>query len=367
MLIQKQLKTLFIFLLPVFCFAQKEYEKTDLEKFDLFGKVKSVKVDSYYGKEKKGKIVAGKKTKGEGAEHFFSRFDEKGNEIENETYHSNGKLYDKETKKYNSVGKLIEHIFNNGSEKEIFMYDDSSDLIIRRIYNDTNLTDTELYTYDNKGNKLKDESYYSDTLTRIETYKYNEEGKKVEQNVYFCKELIETRTTKYEDGNVEIVTDINVKYNHAKKAIFKFNGKHKIIEVANYGSTNNLERRIKMEYDVNGKMIEMAYLVNATTDSSYFKAIYKYSSDYLNCENTTILHGVKKKHIILYDTKKHEIEASYYNADSALETKITNQYEYDQNENWIKKTLTYEYYRTEEGKSLIEKKYYVTLREITYY
>ena len=134
--------------------------KNSLVKFNLKGKVSSVKESEYiavekFGEAQKGSLF-GKST---------YKYDEKGNEIECNSYDSDGSLRTKSTYNYDEKGNMIEDKWNS--------YDSDSSF--------TKAT----YKYDEKGKRIECNSYDSDgSLSLKATFNYDEKGNIIEINAY---------------------------------------------------------------------------------------------------------------------------------------------------------------------------------------
>ena len=190
--------------------------KNSLVKFNLKGKVSSVKESEYiavekFGEAQKGSLF-GKST---------YKYDEKGNEIECNSYDSDGSLRTKSTYKYDE----------KGNEIECNSYDSDGSLRTKSTYN-----------YDEKGNMIEDKwnSYDSDSSFTKATYKYDEKGKRIECNSYDS------------DGSLSL------------KATFNYDEKGNIIEINAYDSDGSLfsKSTYKYKFDKTGNWIEKVEIRN---------------------------------------------------------------------------------------------------------
>ena len=152
--------------------------KNGWETDDLKGKVKSYRESFYdsaedrFGEIQKANLLQ-KKT---------NKYDDKGNQIEENYYKADGSLNYKETYKY-AKGNLIEtnYYSANGSfdGKYINKYDDKDNRIEANNYSANGSLDHKyIMKYDAKGNQIQQNRYKADgSLDYKETYKYEFDGK----------------------------------------------------------------------------------------------------------------------------------------------------------------------------------------------
>ncbi|MDR1552064.1 MAG: DUF1566 domain-containing protein [Prevotellaceae bacterium] len=149
-------------------------KKTDLDRNGLNGKVYSIRTIEYNVIEKFGEITKG---------NIYNygdliKYDAKGNQIEMNSYYSDGSLCSKYTFKYDAKGNQIEA---NGYKSDGSLYS------------------KDTYKYDAKGNRIEENIYYSDgSLFYKYTYKYDDKGKQIEENRYGSDgSLVSKDTYKY--------------------------------------------------------------------------------------------------------------------------------------------------------------------------
>ena len=142
---------------------KKSEKKNDLTEENLKGKVKSIKETLYEAVDKFGQIEKGNVLY-DAFTFPFTIYDEKGNNIEENHYDSDGRLSYKYIYKYDKKGNNIEE--NH--------YD-----------SDGRLDSKYIYKYDEKGNKIEENRYDSNgRLSQKTTYKYDEKGNTIEKNDY---------------------------------------------------------------------------------------------------------------------------------------------------------------------------------------
>ncbi len=163
--------------------------KTDLQRKNLKGKVKSVRYIDYKAVDKFGEL-----TKGDKSEYNWNnkltKYDNNGNEIEWNRYNSDGSLDCKYTYKYDNNGnKIEENCYNSDGSlcwKYTYKYDNNGNTIEKNSYkSDGSLYRKYTYKYDNNGNKIEENGYKSDgSLDYKYTYKYDNNGNTIEGNRY---------------------------------------------------------------------------------------------------------------------------------------------------------------------------------------
>ncbi len=167
----------------------KPKKKTDWEKENLKGKVKSYTNFTYKAVEKFGEIQKGERIDWSD-DNYQIIYDNKGNMIEKNGYNSNGNLIYKIIYKYDNKGNKMEYSTYNSNgnlnNKWTNKYDSKGNKIESSVYNsDGNLGSKYTYKYDSKGNKIEENRYYSDgSLNYKWTYKYDNRGNKIEKKWY---------------------------------------------------------------------------------------------------------------------------------------------------------------------------------------
>jgi hypothetical protein len=161
-------------------------------------------------------------------------YDDKGNQIEVNTYKFDGSLDYKTTYQYDNKGNQI--------EKNDYKSDGS-------------LETKSIYKYDGSGNQIQIKDYDSDgSLYYKTTCKYDDNGNKVEEN-------------NYESGG-------RLKY----KTTYKYDDKGNQIEKNYFNSEGSLDSKYTYKYDINGNQVEEN---KYESDGVITKTISKY--EYCSC------------------------------------------------------------------------------------
>ena len=194
------MKKVLTIVLAMFCLAscEKSTQKNDLAELKLKGKVKSIRKIPYEAVEKFGEVVKGDVLDRFG-ENLQITFNDKGNQIEENWFNSDGSLYFKYTYKYDDKGNKIElNSFNSDgslSFKSTYKYDDKGNKIESNSFNsDGSLDSKYTYKYDDKGNIIEENSFISDVnLADKYTYKYtyDQQGNWIQQIAYKVKNGVE--------------------------------------------------------------------------------------------------------------------------------------------------------------------------------
>src|ERR1019366_5595022 len=118
------------------------------------------------------------------------KYDEKGNEIEENSYGSDENLISKMTYEYNNEGNAIEsnryNIDGSLAQRFVFKYNEQGKVSERNDYNaDGSLDHKSTFKYNEEGKVIEKNNYYSDgSLDDKMMYNYNAEGIVIE-NIYF--------------------------------------------------------------------------------------------------------------------------------------------------------------------------------------
>ncbi len=183
------MKTLGIIILVISSFFLLSFlnnkDKNSLTEDNLKGKVKTLTESSYDAVEKFGEVEKSKLK-----EKQYSKYNDRGNKIEESDYRSDGSLWQHCIYKYNAKGDKIE---NNEYEpdgslsgKVIYKYDDRGNLIDESDYHsDGSLMMRTIRKYDDKGNASEMSAYNADgSLSDKWIDKYDEKGNTIESTRY---------------------------------------------------------------------------------------------------------------------------------------------------------------------------------------
>lgn len=225
---------------------------------------------------------------------------------------------------YNKQGYLVEE--NNWdkveriSGRKIYNYDTNGNIFEEKYYVSGEKLDKRwIYKYDNNGNKIeewKDSSNGSIYDRKI--YQYDNIGNIIEVIEYSLEGSIENRTAKKYNINNNIIEE-KTWYTEdgqtGSKVTYKYDDYNNMIEdnaITYLNGEKWMNRISKYEYDPRGNKIKAMHYLN----------------DKIMNSNT-----------LEYDDYNNEIETKNYNAEGDVTLFLVNQYEYDVQKNWIKKTL----------------------------
>lgn len=170
----KAIITLICLATSIFSMAQQK--KTDIQKENLKGQVKSIKEIPYEAEKQDGKII---KTNYYNEYNVF-KYDNNGNLIEKILHRDSITLSDKYIHQYDSKNNLTETIIiDNDGEKSkiIYKYNDKNYLIEEKLYSlDDDFSAYDYYKYDENGNKIEEISYINNKLSSKLVYSYNKEN-----------------------------------------------------------------------------------------------------------------------------------------------------------------------------------------------
>lgn len=227
----------------VIVFSCNNEVKNDLQKWNLNGKVESIKETPYIAIEKFGEIVKGERGSFSIERNFI--FNDKGYKIKTIFYNADGRLISRSEYKYDEKGNNIETFIygsdNNLDEKMEYRYDEKRNLIEKNnLDNSQNLYSKTKYKNDEKGNLVKELLFNSDGSLHSSTeYKYDDKGNRIEWTDYNDKGiiLIKKELKNDEKGNViELfcsMTAIGMSY--------------KVESKYEYDENNNWNRRIDIK------------------------------------------------------------------------------------------------------------------------
>ena len=211
---------------------------------------------------------------------------------------------------FNEQGKIVQRTLSQGGDTAyiyFFEYNDKSDIIVEDQFDVTN-EDVKLLTK--------------------KIFKYDDDGNLSEERVY--------------DGNGEDLL-VKIEYN--------YDGNRNLTEIEYYYPPSGDFTSIKGKFDESGNLIESRYY----DKDGELNGKYKYDKDgNLSEERNYDQDGeLSSKTKYKYDNKGNMSSKIFI---SDYESKVTYKYEFDKNDNWIKKIIY------EEGKPT-----FIVNREINYY
>jgi len=259
-------------------------KQTDVQKAGLKGKVKKITLKYFYAEDKFGEIVqTGNAANGKG-EEFYTQYNENGFiTIHSEIGKDFNAPWDKESYKYNDMGKIIEHhIFEYNKKNGVYEMSETQ----------------KTYNYDGLGNKTEEIRWYEKNGNKIMLdtikYIYDVNNNLLEKNLYSMGALYEQNIYRYDAKNNAIE---DVSFNKG-----------------NFSNPGKIKSTYK--FDANG-----------------FKVEFKKFSD----DGSLIWMETYKN-----DIKGNVIEEKGYNRDGKLSENINYEYVYDQEGNWTKQIKRYE-------------------------
>jgi len=285
-------------------------------------------------------------------------YDEYGDQLENDKYHANSKLYDKIIHTYypkGDVKEIIDSTNNMATWDYTYKYDNSGNMLDSIAYYHTSarlsLYSRKMKRYDDKGKLLETFSFYNDTInpTRLTLYRYNEK-----------EQLTETDESRIGEGGSNNLIPI-------EKNNFWYDAKERMIDMATYRFHEGLIKDVKTIFDSSGYRIETyMYTRNKVITGSIIKSFFtatntmqedRYNSDGLLTDYTIshfdsakylidkgvfhINYGDSKKndtimlqHIVNDDHNNMVVDDDFSNEGTPLSQK-SYQYTYDNTGNWI--------------------------------
>lgn len=173
--------------------------KSDLEKANLFGSVKSIREKSPNGKYQTFLLPLGNDVSG-----VHITFEPNGNKSEQITYSSNGLIH---VRTIYRNGKIVKETC--GGFETMYKYDSQGDNIEKiTCRSDKTIEQKCTYRFDGQGNKIEQIGYKSDgNILYKWTYRYNERGDLSEVIAHYLDgihKIIETSSCIYDDkGNIK--------------------------------------------------------------------------------------------------------------------------------------------------------------------
>lgn len=251
-------------------------KKTDVQKADLFGKVKQIKEDQYKAEDKFGEIVQG--SVGD-LPSVINKYNDKGYCIESFNRTADGKIKSKIIPKYDAKGNQIEYkIFDTDGQIVglcTYRYDENGTRIEENHYNKEGiLSDKVKFKYSNDGNEIGQDYYQSDgKLSEKVTKKYNDNGNLLEEDNYNSDGTL-TKKLYYNYDNKERVISIIQKNTEDTSSYVEFThkyddqGNNNIIEMKHISKNDSNQDKVTniREFDKNGNWIkEIMYIDDIPT------------------------------------------------------------------------------------------------------
>jgi len=224
-------------LLSVSCQTNKEKAKSDLEKLNLSGKVKSIKTYAYHAQEINGILLKGSRIPMNNFhdgdfEDLYAVFNEHGNIAVTFDYDYDKEIYRVlDTFVYTQNCKIRHRM--NTKYSDTFFYDNGL-LNARHLYifnqmKGENVCIKVIYTYDQFGNLIEEQNF--NTIGEKESakkYIYNASGQLIEVLDYFLSfsrkdtSVYDSKTNNKYDANGNLVEKIITNYDGKAKSIMSF-------------------------------------------------------------------------------------------------------------------------------------------------
>lgn len=229
----------------------------------------------------------------------------------------NGELKSHKYIEFNSSGNIIEATIKLTQSKMIFNYDAQENQTERLEYRPIGtLYGKEVSEFNDQRNEIETKFYYEDTLSNINIHKYNKNGHRIETENY--------------DSDGEF----------SGKDIYKFDESGNNIESSIYNSIGNLIQKETYKYDEKGNKIE--YTNSQLMDDHKVKTEkFKYDNKKNQIETKHFNFDGK---LWLMETRKFEsngleieIKSTFFNKNGEIEDFEIYKYEYDKENNWIRK------------------------------
>ena len=254
----------------------------DIENANLFGKVKSVKVNTYRAEVESGEIIKGQERYS--LTDTFVVFNEKGYIIEQISYAENGKIKTKKTFTYNENGNLITiydiDSLENKYKNYSFEYNENGNLIT--IQDEIILSEKE-YEYDKKGNNININYRTSGANSYLkEIFTYNEKGNVKEKQQHFEKKShLDTKSNFFYDkeGNMSEYYLYNANGDLERRDSYKYDEKGNRTNWIKYNSNESVVFMVKYEHDEYGNMTKYINIDYIDGETLSYQRDYKYNYD----------------------------------------------------------------------------------------
>lgn len=245
---------------------------------------------------------------------------------------------------FNIQGKLTEGKDRFTGDRIVKEYNDNNDVVRVKNYeyNDMTIDSTMvIYKYDDKNNLIEQKEYESNNIIFNITYKYNENNQLIEECKYNTDDILNYQTMYEYDSKDNLLEKniylLNSDYNRMTKEVYIYDDKNNVIE-ENIHNIGRFSRKLTYKYDKEGNRIEY-------TEYEGWRHSFSFEYDDMPYYNQKI-----RKNEYKYDKQGSIIEKASYTFyslnDKVIKTvdepKRLYKYEYDNQNNWIKKISFYE-------------------------
>ncbi|HXB12584.1 MAG TPA: hypothetical protein VNZ45_11390 [Bacteroidia bacterium] len=313
-------------------------------------------------------------------------YDVFGDEIENDKYHANGKLYNRVTHEYYPNGDIkqimdsnrlartgVHRITQIQIQKFTYEYDVNDNLLGFTEYIQNNVavnwprSKKTKNVYDASGNILEAFTFDKDTINPLELtlFRYNDKGQKTEEDRSIRQvqrgndDLVPTEKTTFsydEKGRVNYKAIYRFHAGLSRDETTTFDTSGKVIETRTYGNNKvvissqvkrffkHLHIELYDTYDADGMLTDytISHLDTArhVTDKSSFHITYQQMIG-----RDRMRHNVEPGDTIMIqhimnDEHFNMVEDDTYSYDGKIQTSNTYQYKYDSVGNWVDKLIT---------------------------
>ncbi len=340
--------------IPVFGQTADTKTETDLVKYKLLGKVKSVS-------ETVKILNNGSTSPSDGM--FKSKvvytFNEQGYITEFVSYNFDQKIDTRQVIQYNSGNKIKEIINSNGKGYQVynekFMYNDKNLETEYLYFSTTNVPQYRMIKlYDSNGNVIETKDFGSNSIMKARTTSiFNNLNQEVEKIYYDSLKQVNS-SVKYVYNQAGKISEESIYLGDGTlytKTINEYNTNKDITKSNVFSGVGALLTRDEFEYNKNWKMISQVHFDGNVCTKAF---TYKYNSKGLL---TWLWDRIKREYTDYVYNSNDYVVKEVVNDDFSEQYRIISKYEYDTNKNWTSKFVN----NSSEPTSTI------TIREITYY
>ncbi len=266
----------------------KKAPKTDLQKFSLNGKVKSIEEKWFDATEKFGKPEKLKIRDWE-----ITSFDKLGNKIEEKSLYEDGRICSIKTYKYNNENKIIGETFTCGDRH-----------------------DEAFYKYDKRGNNI-DLTYYSDGKIMVKhVKKFDQNNNEIDFRLYQSDGVLDSKIlSKFDSDNFKIEEEVysfnGVTCAYTGKKTLEYDENGNVIQEKNFDEKGNLESVYKYGYDEKGNEIEKVFS-KGNIEKKTIRKINKFGGCQESYEYSNGIIKDKYRSVIKYDSNGNYIVRTNY-------------------------------------------------------
>lgn len=223
-------------------------------------------------------------------ERTSRKFDKNGNLVELKKFNTYKQLLHEEKIKYDKMGNKVQHLINGNPSNFSYTYNGDQKMV-------------EIMEFDDNKNLLK-----------MDVYWYNEEG-------------LKTKWGRYNSSGTNIY-----------KVIYTYNEDGKVTEQNNFNGAKELEYQKQIEYNVNGEIVKIIELDGQ--GQVQYQIDYEYRNNLMSKKVEYFQDGTRTEY--LFDEKNGNMsELVFFNSENEVDHSEKFEYNYDDNNNWVRKTRVY--------------------------